>query len=208
LRRAFSQLELSIQRIILIETEKMSNKVFAGKRSSFMELNEPYFWTSTIRDWNSLLNNEDFKFIIVDSLKWLVEKKLVAVYAYVIMPNHIHLLWEQLMMNGKEYPKNSFEKYTSKQFLKKLMSDPTNILPCFLINSFDRKYQFWQRDPLAIPLGNRKMAVQKIEYMHSNPMQPLWTLTSDPVNYRFSSARFYEEGVDEFGILTHYMERF
>jgi hypothetical protein len=28
------------------------------------------------------------------------------------MDNHIHVLWEQLKMNGKETPKESFEKFT------------------------------------------------------------------------------------------------
>ena len=46
----------------------------------------------------------------MESLKWLCEKELVRIYGYVIMPNHIHIMWEQLKMNGKEFPKNSFEK--------------------------------------------------------------------------------------------------
>ena len=52
--------------------------------------------------------------IVVDSLQWLVQKGLVKIYGYVIMPNHIHLMWEQLQMNGKKFPKNSFEKFTAK----------------------------------------------------------------------------------------------
>jgi putative transposase len=46
-----------------------------------------------------------YKQIVLDNLKWLSEKQLVHIYGYVIMPNHIHLLWEQLKMNGKEFPK-------------------------------------------------------------------------------------------------------
>ena len=48
------------------------------------------------------------------SLQWLVQNGLVRIYGDVIMPNHIHLLWEQLKMNSKELPKSSFEKYTVK----------------------------------------------------------------------------------------------
>ena len=32
------------------------------------------------------------------------------------MPNHIHVLLEQLTMNGKETPSESFEKYTGPIF--------------------------------------------------------------------------------------------
>jgi len=34
----------------------------------------------------------------------LMQHELVYIYGYVIMPNHIHVLWEQLKMNGKETP--------------------------------------------------------------------------------------------------------
>ena len=47
-------------------------------------------------------------------------KQTGRIYGYVIMPNHIHLLWEQLKMNGKELPKNSFEKYTAKSLVNKM----------------------------------------------------------------------------------------
>jgi REP element-mobilizing transposase RayT len=40
--------------------------------------------------------------------QWLVQHELVYIYGYVIMPNHIHVLWEQLKMNGEETSKKSF----------------------------------------------------------------------------------------------------
>ena len=43
------------------------------------------------------------------------------------MPNHIHVLWEQLKMNGKETPIESFEKYTGHMFLKQLRIDKENL---------------------------------------------------------------------------------
>ena len=42
---------------------------------------------------------------------------------YVLMPNHIHLLWERLKMNGKELPKSSFEKYTAKSWVNKMKAE-------------------------------------------------------------------------------------
>ena len=32
---------------------------------------------------------------------------------------------------------------------------------------------------------------QKIEYIHNNPVQPHWRLAERPVDYVWSSARFY-----------------
>jgi hypothetical protein len=48
---------------------------------------------------------------------------------------------------------------------------------------------------------------QKLEYIHFNPLQERWNLVKSPEDYYWSSARFYEEGKDDFGFLKHYMER-
>jgi len=146
--------------------------------------------------------------MIIESLKWLCDKDLVRIYGYVIMPNHIHLLWEQLKMNGKEFPKNSFEKFTSHRFKQKLLIENPCGLEKFSVNASDRNYNFWQRDPLTVLVYSRAMASQKIDYMHFNPLQEHWQLCKMPEAYRFSSASFYENNKDEFGIVTHYMDGF
>jgi putative transposase len=182
--------------------------LYTGHRNSYTELNEVYCWTITIKNWAHLLKADDYKTIIMESLAWLCAKQLVRIYGYVIMPNHIHLLWEQLKMNGKEFPKNSFEKFTAHAFRKKLMVKDPETLQRFVVKACDRQYNFWQRDPLAIKVFSRQMASQKLNYMHFNPLQRHWILCAVPEAYRFSSAAFYETNTDEFGILTHYMEVF
>jgi REP element-mobilizing transposase RayT len=179
---------------------------YSGERKSHQSFNEVYFWTSVIKDWKHLLENDGMKMIIIQSFQWLVQHELVYIYGYVIMPNHIHVLWEQLKMNGKKSPKESFEKYTGHMFLKQLKKDKEN-LSDYATDQKDRNYIFWQRDPLAILIRDRTMAGEKIDYMHYNPLQPHWQLCNDPVEYRFSSAGFYEKVIDEFKILTHYMDK-
>lgn len=80
---------------------------------------------------------------------------------------------EQLKMNGKETPKESFEKFTGHMLLKKVKGD-INILEEYATEQKDRNYLFWQRDPLAILITDKKMAGEKLDYMHSNPLQPHW----------------------------------
>jgi REP element-mobilizing transposase RayT len=146
------------------------------------------------------------KMIIIESFQWLVQHQLVHIYGYVIMPNHIHVLWEQLKMNGKETPKESFEKYTGHMFLKQLRRTGENLRD-YTTAQKDRNYIFWQRDPLAILIRDKNMAAEKLDYMHNNPLQPHWQLCNDPIEYRFSSARFYETNEDEFKMLTHYTDK-
>ena len=187
---------------------KASDFKYKGHRNSYTELNEAYFWTITINKWQHLLQSDENKMIIINSLQWLVQNELVKIYGYIIMPNHIHLMWEQLKMNCKEFPKNSFEKFTSKTFIDNMKVANDAALKNYAVTAADRQYNIWLRDPLAIRIVNREMAAQKLDYMHLNPMQPHWLLCNNPADYRFSSALFYEQNVSEFGILTHFGEVF
>jgi len=105
-------------------------------------------------------------------------------------------------------PHASFNKYTSHTILKDLKANHSNVLPHFKVDDPERSHRIWQRDPLAILMDNQKKVEQKIIYMHNNPLHERWNLVDCPESYRWSSAGFYETGVDEFGILTHYMDRF
>ena len=89
-------------------------------RKSNMEIEEVYFWTSTIVEWKRLFKNDTYKQVIVDCLKNLVERKCIAVYGFVIMPNHVHFIWEMLTKNGKEMPDTSFTKFTAHEFKRDL----------------------------------------------------------------------------------------
>ena len=79
-----------------------------GIRNSQMFLNEVYFWTATVVNWKRLFAQDKYKQVIIDSLKYLVEKQKPIVYGFVIIPNHIHVLWELKELNGKEKPHSSF----------------------------------------------------------------------------------------------------
>lgn len=183
-------------------------EIFLNRRKSQMVLNEVYFWTNTIKDWNNLLKEDFYKEIIIQQLKWLKTRNKINIYAFVIMPNHLHIVWEMLEKNGKEMPYASFNKWTSSQFLKDLRKNNLIFLPSFIEKTSERDHRFWQRDPLAIRMYDRKIIEQKIKYIHLNPLQDRWNLVKCPEDYFWSSANFYSNGKDEFNFLTHYLERF
>ena len=176
------------------------------KRQSQMHIEHVYFYTESICNFQHLLRDDNLKRIIIDSWKYLVDNELVKIFGFVIMPNHIHVIWRMLKQNGKESPAGSFSKFTAHQFQKYLKVENPILLRDFLVVKPDRKMQFWKRDPLAIPLSNEEILIQKLEYIHNNPIKEKWQLCILPEDYRFSSARFYKEGIDEFGILTHFKD--
>jgi putative transposase len=174
------------------------------KRQGQMGHLQSYFYTDTICGHKHLLADDTFKMVIINSWKYLVETKKIKIYAFVIMPNHIHLIWEMLDTNGKESPAGSFAKFTAHQFKKIIQKNNPAELEKYRVDKSDRQYQFWKRDPLAIPLTFETSFIQRLEYIHNNPVKEKWQLADLPENYRWSSASFYENGTDEFGILTDY----
>ncbi len=62
----------------------------------------------------------------------------------------------------------------------------------------DRDYQFWERNSLSIELRSAKVFIQKLEYLHNNPVKA--GLCINPGDYYYSSARFYETGIDDFSL--------
>jgi putative transposase len=171
-----------------------------------MELGEIYFYTAAILDWIPLLQSEKFKKIVMDSLIHLIKKEKIKVYGFVIMPNHIHLIWENIAINGKEMPYSSFMKFTGHQFLEELRKNNSQLLERFKVERNSRTHQFWQRNALPIRLYDRKILEQKLNYVHLNPLQEHWNLVTDPNDYLYSSCSFYEQQDNKFSWLTHYMD--
>ena len=58
-----------------------------------------------------------------------------------------------------------------------------------LRHKVDQKFQFWQEGSHPQQIQNDAMMLQKLEYMHNNPVRRGYV--DDPVHWRYSSARNY-----------------
>ena len=173
-------------------------------RKSHIEIGKIYFWTATIKDWNPLLEEDVFKEIIISSLYYLWSKNKIELYGFVIMPTHLHFIWQLLEMNGKESPHKSFLKYTAHTFENYLKMKSPGLLNLFVADyGYNKDYEFWIRDSFAFELLKKETIFQKMDYIHNNPNSGKWHLCTDPIDYRYSSAKFYETGIDDFGFLKH-----
>ncbi len=164
----------------------------------------PQFFTATILEWKHLLKIDAYKMLVVDSLKYLVTQQRVVIYGYVIMENHIHLIWQMFNENKREEVQHSFLSYTAKQLKKALEKEAPDFLEAFRVDAKDRTYQIWERNALSVDLFTPAVFDQKLEYIHYNPVKA--GLCKYPEAYLFSSAKFYCEGIDPFGFVTHYAD--
>ena len=162
----------------------------------------PQFYTATCYDWLPLLENDKHKNIIIESLKFLVNKNRIRLNAFVIMKNHIHLIWQALQKYSYGQIQLSFMKYTAQQIKFELIKNNPELLAKCQVNKLDREYQIWKREPLSIELFTEDVYYQKFDYLHYNPVKA--GLCILPEDYYFSSAYFHQYGIDRFNMLAHY----
>ena len=159
----------------------------------------PQFFTATILEWKPLLQSDEIKNIIVKSLQYLVHKKRIQLHAFVIMKNHLHLIWQPLPRQTLQSIQHSFLKHTVQEMKLHLQQYNGAYLEQFKVEAKDRMYQFWERNSLSIELRSSKVFDQKLEYIHQNPVKAGLCILSE--QYYYSSANFYYTGMDEFKML-------
>ena len=154
-----------------------------------------YFITTTAANRARFFNPDEHKEIIADSLDYMCLKGWFRLYAFVIMPNHIHLLVRFLSPFTLSNVMRDFKKYTSKQIIRCCEAENNQKM----LNKFEKaarttvkqKYKVWEEDYDAREVFSLDFLNQKLDYIHSNPCQPHWGLVEDPEDYRWSSACFY-----------------
>ena len=161
------------------------------------------FFTATCLKWQNLLEDKKHKEIVVNSLKFLVDDERIDLYAFVIMPNHIHILWCRKEKWLDKNVQQHFLKYTAQQIKFNLIANYPNNLINYKSTQSDRQYHFWERKAFKATMTNRVILEQKLDYIHYNPVKVgFCTLAED---YYYSSANFYLTGIDNWEMLTHYM---
>lgn len=171
-------------------------------------LSENYiqFFTAVCTDWLNLLESEECKNVIIRSLQYRIKTKQVGLAGYVIMPNHIHIIWRIAAGIERADFQRDFLKITAKEIIDILSRTKPDMIKKITVDLTDRKLQVWKRNSMSIDLFNEKFLLQKLKYIHNNPCQPKWELAHHPFDYRYSSARFYYNREDQFQLLKHYAD--
>lgn len=163
-----------------------------------------HFFTATNLEWKKLLAKEKYKDIVIESMRFLVNDKRVIIYGFVIMDNHIHIIWQLQPNKKRDAVQRDFLKYTAQQIKKDMRVYHPDELIRFRVNAKDRQYQFWERNPLSVEIWAETVLIQKLNYIHENPVRA--GLCRYPEEYKYSSALLYHTGIDDWGFLTHFRD--
>ena len=162
------------------------------------------FFTATCLNWQYLLVDNIHKEIVINSLKFLVNDERIGLYGFVVMSNHIHVLWCKREKYLAKNVQQQFLKFTAQQIKFNLLANKPQELVNYESTQSDRKYHFGERRSYRATMHNRLVLEQKLDYIHENPVKAGLCLL--PEDYIYSSASYYLNGADRWKMLTHYME--
>jgi REP element-mobilizing transposase RayT len=160
-------------------------------RYRFYENEYPYFMTCTIVGWLPVFTRPEAVQILFDSWGFLRTEKDFRLYGYVVLENHLHLIASAPRLSGAM---QSFKMYTARQIIDLLKTHRATVLLRQLRTLKHRhktqsEYQVWEEGSKPKQIGDDEMMLQKLEYIHSNPVKRGYV--DDPAHWRYSSARNY-----------------
>ncbi|MGL1889324.1 MAG: transposase [Reichenbachiella sp.] len=169
---------------------------------SAYKFNDPegmYFVTFTVVEWLDVFTRDDYRQIVLKSLRHCQQEKGLIIHAWVVMSNHMHLIISR-KLEGEQLSGivRDFKKYTSKSIIKSIEENNLESRRNWLLwifksagakNNNNTNYQFWRQDNHAEQLVSNKFMDQKLNYIHMNPV--VSRLVEEPEHYLYSSARDY-----------------
>ena len=166
-----------------------------SERYKVRDTEETYFITLTIVDWVDLFTRARYVDILHDAMNYCIKSKGLIIYAYVIMPSHVHML-----ATGSQ-PLNDIirdlKKHTSKEFITAI-NEIGESRKEWLLNKFayeakrikrGKNYKVW-KDGFHPKIMDR---TEKLEaaynYIHYNPIAAGYVAHEQ--DWLASSARAY-----------------
>jgi REP element-mobilizing transposase RayT len=154
-----------------------------------------YFVTTSAVQHRHLFSREVMKRLIVDSLDCMRLRRRFKLYAFVVMPNHVHAILQCRPEDPVADVMRDLKKHTADRVLRHYRAEGSRSVLDFLAPAavYDNKqrYKVWEDGYNAKDVFSAKFLRQKMDYMHNNPCQPQWKLVDRAEDYVWSSARFY-----------------
>jgi putative transposase len=151
----------------------------------------PHFMTCTIVGWLALFTRPEAVQLVFDSWEFLNKEKGFRLYGYVVLENHLHLIASAPKLSNAV---KSFKMYTARHIIDLLEQHGAKALLKQLQalkhpHKTESDYQVWQEGSKPKQIDGDDMMLQKLEYIHNNPVKRDYV--DDPLHWRYSSARNY-----------------
>jgi putative transposase len=168
-----------------------------SRKYKFLNKEGLYFVSFATVNWIDVFTRPVYNEIVVDSLRWCIDNIGMELYCWVIMPNHVHLIFSA-KNNNPEIVLGRFKDFTAKQLIKAIAENPQESRKEWMLSLFRQagakssnvtNYQFWRHDNKPIELWSPQVIEQKADYIHNNPVKAGFVM--EPQYWKYSSAIDY-----------------
>lgn len=161
-------------------------------RQNYEAYGDLFFVTSTIVGFHRLFSIDKICEIFIEKLKFYIERGDFNLLAYVLMPNHIHII----LKPNNEIPVSkimgNLKRITSREISDFLeQANMTGLANKVKISAMHepQALRIWKPRFDCFVINSEKTLVQKIEYIHSNPVKA--GLVDKAEDWKYSSAGNY-----------------
>ncbi len=147
-----------------------------------------YYLTSVAKDRLPVFRTDEIKLVTCAALNEARESGKFAVYAYVIMPDHVHVITHSILSPSKTL--QFINGITSRRIIDYLKErDYQSSLAKLRHEIRPRRYghSLWDHHPNVRLLWSESMMMERVSYTHQNPVRA--GLVDCPEEYRWSSVR-------------------
>jgi REP-associated tyrosine transposase len=163
-------------------------------RSKFGALGNTFFITTATVNFYPIFGYNDVYYdILIHSLKHVIKEHCTTLFAYVLMPSHVHLV--VYMPEGEDISDfmRDFKKFTSTKVRQQLEKDrQMEWIERLRFNARGKNrqvFKLWMDRFDDLVIVSEKTLKQKIEYIHNNPVHA--GLVEEPEHWKYSSACNY-----------------
>jgi putative transposase len=170
-----------------------------GRKYAIRSKEHFYFVTFTVVEWIDVFIREEYRNILMESIRYCQKEKGLWVGAYCIMTSHVHMAIGTNGNNKLEDIIRDLKSYTSRHIRKYMENNPHESRKKWMLEilekagtnkSNNKDFQFWQQHNHPIELSTNAILQQRLDYIHENPVKA--GFVEKPGNWLLSSARDYE----------------
>ena len=150
-----------------------------------------YYLTSVAKDRLPVFRTDEIKLITCAALNEARKSGGFSIYAYIIMPDHLHAITDSALKPSKilQYINGIISRRVIDHLkerghnasLRKLQRES---------GARGHRYSLWEHHSNALPIFSESMFMQKVNYIHQNPVRA--ELVESAEDYFCSSARIWK----------------
>ena len=152
-----------------------------------------FFLTFTVVGWIDVFTRECYCEVLIKNLSFSQQHKNMDIFAYVIMPNNIHIIARRNNGLLSDWIRD-YKSYTAKQLLQLVESNQKESRKEWMMYMFryfakaskqNKEFMFWQKTSHPTEIFTVNTMQQKIDYIHNNPLRA--GIVTNTAYYKYSS---------------------